>query len=144
MMGEGGMKRTGLVLAVIGFISFYFAEARGEEWELYAMTVEGSWFYDVTGITRPSKDIVRVQVKVIYTDIGKMSFAKELEEKFMTVSFALVLGEIHCVDKKVRVLSRFIYSTNGDILGSFNNENPTWSFIAPGSKTGGLFKSVCK
>ena len=138
------MKKSGLVLAVIGFIFFCFTEGWGAEWKLYAMTVEGSWFYDVTGTTLPSKDIVRVPVKAIYTDIGKMSFAKELEEKFRTVSFALLLCEIHCVDKKVRVLSRFIYSTNGDILNSFSNEDATWSFFTPDSKTDGLFKSVCK
>jgi len=138
------MKRIGLVLVVIGFILFCFTEGRGEEWKMYAMTVEGSWFYDVTGTTRPSKDVVQVRVKVVYTDVGKMSFAKELEEKFMTVSFALVVGKIHCVDRKVRVLSRFIYSTNGDVLNSFNNENATWSFFSPDSKTDGLSKSVCK
>ena len=138
------MKRIGLVLAVMGYIFSCFTEGRGDEWKLYAMTVEGSWFYDVTGITRPSKDTVRVPVKIIYTDVGKMTFARELEEKYPTVSFALIVSEIRCADKKVRLLSRFIYSTKGDILKSFNNEDTTWSFFAPESKADGLFKSVCK
>jgi hypothetical protein len=65
------MKRIGLVLVVIGFILFCFTEGRGEEWKMYAMTVEGSWFYDVTGITRPSKDIVRVQVILVQDNFLK-------------------------------------------------------------------------
>ncbi len=137
------MKKIGFVLAVTGFIFFCFTEGWGEEWKLYAMTIYASYFYDISHLDHPSKDVVQVWTKRVYTDQGRIGFVAKFGVEYTALAYSLVLGEIHCVDKKSRALSTAHYSGNGEAL-SLPKLDSTWDSIAPNSPTDGLRKEVCK
>jgi hypothetical protein len=60
------MKSLSVKLGVIliGIIILGCAEVWGEDWKFYTKGLCGDYFYDAEGITRPSKDIVGVCVKI--------------------------------------------------------------------------------
>jgi len=116
----------------------------GAKWETFGSTSDGSWFYDGTRITRPSKDVVRVWAKLVWSDKGRVDNVKEYGEKFRTLDYTLALIEIHCGDKRIRALSQSAYSTNRDLLSSFDRENAFWNFMSPDSVMDHLRKAICK
>jgi len=129
------------VLMISGCAS---TKPKGENWKGLGSNVDGSWFYDATSITRPSKDVVGVWVKLVWTDNGRTGNVKKYGDSFRTLDHTLALLEIHCVDKRLRTLSQYSYSTNGDRLRSIDNENATWGFIPSGSVMDALHKIVCR
>ncbi len=137
------MKKIGLSLGVIAFIFFCFTEGRGEEWKLYAMTIYASYFYDISHLDHPSKDVVQVWTKRVCTDHGRMGFVAKFGVEYTALAYSLVLAEIYCADKKCRALSVTHYSGNGEPL-SLPNLDSTLDSIVPGSPMDGLRKEVCK
>ena len=64
-------KRNGVILAVIGFIVFFFCmEGWGADWKLDATTETENHYYD-TNITRLGNGFIRVWEKSILTDKGR-------------------------------------------------------------------------
>ena len=113
------------------------------KWNTFGETIYGSWFYDGTSITQPSKDVVRVWVKLVWSDKGRAEYVEKYGEKFKTLDYTLGLIEIHCAGR-IRSLSESIYSTNRDLLSSFEFENALWRFMSPDSVMDDLRKAICK
>jgi len=69
------LGRLGVIL--VGLALFANAEAWGAEWRLYYFDETFSCLYDAQNITRPSKNIVMVWIKCIYTKKGVMDWVEK-------------------------------------------------------------------
>jgi hypothetical protein len=143
-----GIKSLPVMLGffLIGLIIFDYAEVRAEDWKYIGEAYEGKYFYDVNRITRPSKGIVRVWMKVVFTDKGVDCVVKLLGGQFETLSYAIVVYEYHCKNNKKRIFPVVCYSKDEkEVLISLANEkNLNWNFISPDSIDEALYTILCK
>jgi hypothetical protein len=94
--------RLGVIL--IGLFIFSYAEVWGEDWKYLRQDYEGSeLFYDVTSITRPSENIVRVWIKKEYSPIALIYMLKEHGSRYENLSHSVGLEEINCLDIKSEI-----------------------------------------
>ena len=139
--------RTGRVLmAALLFTAFsvlVHMQGWGADWKVYATSHKGTFYYDGEDITRPSKGVVRVLTKTVYTEKGVSDFVAEMGDKFKTLTETIVLREVQCADKKVRLLSSTAYSS-GEVLYSSTDPEPEWFPITPDSVGELLFQKLCK
>jgi hypothetical protein len=137
-------KRYGVILAVIGYIVFFFCmEGWGADWKIIGKSVPGDlWEIDMTNISRQPDNILTVWVKVTHSKKSVSDFVKERGEKYKDVSYSIQLDEYNCTEKKHRTLSGADYSLGGVI--DSGNSHEEWKFIIPDSVGDGVFKEVCK
>jgi len=135
------MVRLGVIL--IGLAIFGYAEAWGEDWKLYSATEMELWFFDTSSITQPSKNIVRVCVKMDLTEKGVLDAVEKLGKKYENLKHSIILWEINCADKKQRRLSATNYDYKGSEINSISLPSQ-WRFINPESIVESLYKEVCK
>ena len=94
-------KRNGIILAVIGYIFFFSCmEGWGVDWEKHGESDKMFFYYDAEGITRPSKDVVRVWGKLIYKVKGITGMVEEYGKIFETLTHSINLNELHCAEKR--------------------------------------------
>jgi hypothetical protein len=136
------LGKLGVVL--IGVLIFGYAEVWGEDWKVFASGVYGLCYYDAESITRPSKNIVRVWEKIVYSEKGVIKAVKELGERYKTASYSLDLSEIDCIEKKRNTLMLVFYAKGGSVISTEQLSETEWSFIIPGSMEEILYKAVCK
>jgi hypothetical protein len=136
------MKSLSVKLGVIliGITIFANAEVWGADWKLFSSIDEADIYYDVESITHPSKGVVRVWAKSIYTGVSEIVLS--VGEEYKNVTFSEDLMEINCSEKKYCVLCTAYYSTDG-ILDS-ESKVKEWQSIAPKSVMEKLYKAVCK
>ncbi len=135
---------VGLGAIAIGLIIFTSAEVLGADWKLFASNNEmGNFYYDVQRITRPSKDIVRVWVRLEYTDKGISQTVKKLGEAVENLSYAIGLEEVNCSGKKTRTLFLSHYSKEKTVLHTSSRDGE-WTDVVPDSNWEDLYKAVCK
>lgn len=60
--------RLGVIFLFIGLTIFTYAEGWGTDWKFIDMFFTRKFFYDTESIAHPSKNIVRVWVKTIYSE----------------------------------------------------------------------------
>ncbi len=142
--------KLGIIL--IGLIIFGYAEVWGEDWRGFGTGVNaGSWFYDAESLTYPSKDkdIVRVRTNV-YVRINTRSkertdrYVEGLKKRFKNLNNVMSLTEVHCKDKRTRILEMTSYSKDGTVLSSVHTPKKDWDSIVPGSRDENLYNAVCK
>jgi hypothetical protein len=119
-------------------------EVWGEDWRYYGENNYHVGYYDAENITHPSEGIVRVREKDIFTEKGVMEAARKLGEKYKTLSYAIMLDEVHCVDGRIRPLSSTFYSKDGNVLFSFDAQATDWGFIVPETRGEALYEILCK
>ncbi len=133
---------------LIGLIIFGYAEAWGADWKVYGTPESdiGVFYYDAGSITHPSKNIVRVSTKTIFSKKGVAERVEEFGEGYRNLSHAVFLREVNCVEKKSRVLRLTWYDKDGHVLASFQDKSKgaKWSIINPDSITEVLYQAVCK
>lgn len=140
------LVKLGVTLAVIGLAILVYAESWGADWRFFSSTDSHECFYYADNMTHPSKNIVRVWIKLEYTEKGVMEMVKEFGKHYEPLSYSLQLWEIDCVTKKQNILSIKEYSGEGNMLntkpqkGGFSN----WKSISKGSVGESLSKAVCK
>lgn len=136
--------KRGIILAAAGVIIFFFSiQGWGADWKQYALNDRIVFYYDAESITRPSREIVRVWEKRIYTEKGIIDAVKELGKKYKDMSFKRVLYEFHCADKKVNILSQVWYSKDGEVLNQDSYGTPHWQFVIPDSVGDNLYRRLC-
>jgi len=135
-----------LVVVLIGLAIFGYAEVWGADWRIYAKPESGIgvYYYDADGITRPSKNIVRVWEKVVYSAKGVKRYVEESGKRYENLSHSLNLWEFDCVEKKERILQTTEYSKDGTVLSSTQSQKTPWNFISPTSIGEALYEAVCK
>jgi hypothetical protein len=139
------LVKVGVILVVIGFAIFGYAEVWGADWKYYGESNDGKLFYNAESVTRPSEDIVRVWKKLVYSEKGKIDTADKFGKKeFEKLSETLILDEFHCGHNEHRLLSLSFNSKDGKVLYSANNSSGVWGFMFPGDKNEALYKILCK
>ena len=143
--GDDQMKSLSIKLGVvlIGFLIFGYAEVWGADWKSFGKNEYYAGFYDAQSITRPSKNIVRVSMRLDCKETGVMDMVRRLGKKYENVSHLIHLVEINCEEKKIHRLSGTVYDNKGEVISSFNSPSE-WRLIAPESIGENLYKEVCK
>ena len=119
------------------------AEAWRPVWKFYAENEEGWFVYDIQNLTHPSRDIVRVWTKAVYSEKVMAPEVKKLGKGYEKLSYIIRLQEIDCKDEKMRLLSVMYYSREGEVLKTFKQES-SWRSISPGSIDEKLYQRVCQ
>jgi len=137
------MKKILLSILIITGIFFSYSELWGADWRPYAISGEGLFYYDAEGITRPSKNIVRVWAKIVFTEESVKNIVNKFGVEFSNLKESRDLLEINCKDKTIRILSFTYFATDGKVI--FSNEfGEKPSYIAPETINEFLYKEVCK
>jgi hypothetical protein len=132
-----------IILVIMGLSILSYAEAWGADWKLYDLDGQMIRYYDAEGITRPSKNIARVRVRLEYTDKGVTEMVKKFGKHYENFKLIIALNEINCSDKKIRNLSITHYSTEGKVILKASHGNE-WEYIVPQSAAETLYRFVCK
>ena len=131
------------VILIIGLAIFGCAEVWAADWKLYDVDGQIIRYYDAEGITRPSKNIARVRVRLEYTDRGVTEMVKKFGKHYENFKLIIALNEINCSDKKIRNLSITHYSTEGKVILKASRGSE-WEYIVPQSAAETLYRFVCK
>lgn len=142
------MKIRGIIL--IGFAFFFFSSATGwgAGWRFYALTWQGTNYYDTATMKWLSKNVVRVWVKNVPSPNGKEWVKRkysnsEMGKLYGEVSYDINLFEINCASRIIRITEGTSYNMGGTPVMS--SDQPTdWQHIVPGSTNDSLFESICK
>lgn len=135
------MKKTGLIITVIGLLFFCHVEGWGADWKLYATSELGDHYYDTSIIRLPNR-LIRVWTKLSHTDKGRLLLTVKLGKQFDNIDHEIALDEISCSDKKWHSILVTDYFKDGVTDSS---ETPgEWVFIIPDSAFDVLYKEVCK
>ncbi len=105
------MKSLSVKLGIVlfGFSICFYAEVWGEDWKLYEQDVFASYYYDADKIIHPSKNIVKVWGKVIYTKEGGAGLATQLGKGFRGLKFSIDLYEFDCAKREYKELQRTFF-----------------------------------
>jgi hypothetical protein len=136
--------KFGITLTVISIIFFCYMEVWGGDWRYYGENNYRVGYYDAGSITRTSEGIVRVSEKDVFTEKGVIEAVGKLGEKYKTLSYVIMLDEVHCADGRIRPLSSAFYSKDGKVLSSFDYQATDWGFIVPESRGEALYEILCK
>jgi len=134
------LGKLGVIL--IGLAIFGYTEVWGADWKLLSSLDEADIYYDVESITHPSKGVVRVCAKYVYTEKGAGEIVVSLGEEYKTVTSSVDLIEFNFSERKYRILSTAYYSTDGIL--DFESKVSEGQSIVPKSLMEKLFKTVCK
>ena len=132
--------KLGVVL--IGLIIFRYAAVWGADWKLYEDNELFSSYYDKQSITHPSKNIVRVSVRVAIKEAAKEQIA--FGEKYINVQYYITLIEYDCVGRKRKFFTLTYYDKNGIPVESDNFEKRGYDSFGPESPDEKLIKAICK
>jgi hypothetical protein len=125
-------------------ILFGYSVVWGADWKQVRSTGSATLYYDTEEITHPSKDIVKVLTKWVYTEKGIRNAKEIFGEKYENLSYSIKSYEIKCTDRTSRILSITDYNKDGTVISSDSKTNPEWSHISPESVLETLYKMVCK
>ena len=139
---ESLLSKLGVILGIIGLALFGHAEVWGVDWKYYGTNEDGSYFYDIESMTRPSKNLIEVWVQSAYTEKSISHWVREGGKDFQDLDFTLISLELNCVERSARYLRIVFYSKNGKVFYPIDNDE--WHFIAPDSMIESLHKEVCK
>ena len=143
--GRDMRKRNGVILAVIGYIVFFFCmEGWGANWKVIGEDVGGSiWEIDLTSIFLQPNNFVRVLVKQIHSRKSAIDWVKKYGEQYKDFSHSINLEEYQCTENKRRILSFTQYSLGGEII-FLDNAPGEWMSVPLNSIAGVILKEVCK
>jgi hypothetical protein len=119
-------------------------------WELFEEdSYGGIWYYNKTNINK-SSNILSVWVYKIVTDDEKTQIVRILEDenlekskKYENYDHIVLLNEIDCNNKLVRIKEFKEYDDKGNILTHHINKNQNWSNIPSDSEAESLYKKFC-
>ncbi len=140
-----GKIKNSLSLGILfGLLAVTPGEVRGEDWKVYFETADGeSYYYDAENVTHPSRDKIKVSMKVVYSESGRDYYVKTLGKQYKALSHGIILSEINCFEKTVRSLSEQAFSKEGEVLYSAKKA-AEWEIIVPGTNADGLYHALCK
>ncbi|HSB03619.1 MAG TPA: surface-adhesin E family protein [Thermodesulfobacteriota bacterium] len=125
---------------------FFHADSKAEEdWVLYGITKYLILSYNPKSITHPSKDTVRLQIKVLSKCNDSKGWTVKDHPNCSNIEwdYVLTLTEINCPSKQDRDIESVGYDKEGKSIASSSDETSPWSDIVPDSYTEILYKSVC-
>jgi hypothetical protein len=136
-------KALFLPVPVLIVFTFFHAESWGADWREYAQTKEADvLYYDADSIRQVSKDKIQVWEKRIYSSKGAEKEVARFGEKYRELGYSLILCEIDCAERTLKLLQANDYSRNGENLGSFGEVKI--QYAVPDSVGEDLLNTVCK
>jgi Surface-adhesin protein E len=135
-------SRRAVTLVVIGLIIFSYEKVWGQDWRLYHEDGLASYYYDAEKIVRPSKNMVRVWSKVVYTKEGATGLLPQLGKEFKTLGFSIDLSEFNCANREYKELQRTFFSRKATYLGE--QKDLLLGVVIPGTAKEKLFRILCK
>jgi hypothetical protein len=118
--GGDQMKSLSVKLGVIlvGLIIFTHVEVWGADWKFVSSTDLYKGFYYGEKMTKPYKGIslVRVWVKLEYTEKGIAEYVKKFGKDYENLSYSLELWDIDCKTRRYIIWSTTQYSIKGNII----------------------------
>ncbi len=138
------MKELTLSLLLAISIFFGYSVVWGADWKQIRSTNSATLYYDTEEITHPSKDIVKVLTKWVYTEKGIKNAQEMFGKNYKNLSYSTKSYEINCKDKTSRILSITDYNKDGTVISSDIKTNAEWSRVSPESALESLYKMVCK
>jgi len=148
------MKTLSVILILFGNCLLFCAEAHAADWVYYGTdTLKNYRFYDRESISYPSKDIVRVSKKDVYSEDGiKDYMAQRARNKLSTygyedLSHVQCKEELNCKTREYSILACSIYDKSGSVIESqsvIKGQQQTWEPIQPGSDVDDVHKILCK
>ena len=133
------------MIGMVLIIFYGYGRAAEKDDILYGVTKYLILYYNPKTVTRPSKDIIRLQIKVV----SKCNDSKDWMIKShpncsnMDWDYVTTVTEINCLSKQDRDIESIGYDHTGKPVESSATESSEWSDIDPGSYTEVLYKSVC-
>jgi hypothetical protein len=135
--------KFGVIL--IGLAIFSCAEVWGADWKFLRMNKHGdNCYYDADSITRPSKDIVRGSVKIVYSEKSLNREIERLGPSYKDLSHVIILWEMNCIEKKAAFLETTMYSKNEKIIKSFKVGSVKMVSIVSDSMGEDIYEALCK
>jgi len=136
--------KSGVVYVIIGLTIFSYAEVWGANWKFLRMSKGGdNCYYDADSITRPSKNIVRGSVKIVFSEKSVNREVERLGPSYKDLSHTIILWEMNCIEKKAAFLETTTYSKNEKIIKSIKVKTITWASIVPETMGEDLYKALC-
>ena len=135
------MKRIVIFCGV--FIVFGCAGVQKGNWMGYGSNEVGFYYYDQQSIARPSKNIVRVSNKIVFTVQGVNTMVERLGKTYENLSYEISLKEINCANKTQRWVSTTPYSEKGGRLHTLSDMEEGWESIPPDTLSYTLFEKAC-
>ena len=113
-------------------------------WEYLEDSIGGSWYYNKTNITK-SSNIVSVWTYNIVTSDDRIRMVRILEKskKYKNYDHIVLLNDIDCTNKLVRIKEFKEYDDKENILNHHINKNGGWTKIPEDSEVESLYKKVC-
>jgi hypothetical protein len=144
------MKTTLFLLFAIIMV-FLVSQVQGTDWVSVYTHKDGSGiFYNRESVEELPDRIMKVWEKWEFSDEGRSEFIRlackflgSCDGRFDTLGYSLVLFEVNCPKKEVRLMADSYHSTDGQVLKSLTSEPSEWEAIAPGSMDEGLYNAVC-
>ena len=133
--------KWGVFFAGLAILSY--SEVWGAGWREFDRSDKEIRYYYVHSVKYPSDKIVRVWVKMEYTDKGLSEKIQKLGKNYENLKYTMMEEEINCSDKKWRKLSLHDYSKEGKVIYSSSRAGE-WKRIDPGSMPEALCKAVSK
>jgi hypothetical protein len=135
--------KLGVIVVAIGLAIFGYTEVWGAEWKVLGSTDLYVFSYDAKNIVRPSKRIVRTQIKFVFTEKGGKDIAKEYGKQYENVDHGISSIEFNCVEKMKRYLSTRLYAKDG-LISISDNPEALWESIRPETIEETVYEEVCK
>jgi hypothetical protein len=134
---------------MIGIVLIFFygyGKAAEEDDILYGVTKYLILYYTPKSVTHPSKDIIRLQIKVVSKCKDSKDWIIKNHPNCLNLDwdYVITLTEINCSSKQDRDIESVGYDHRGKPVESLATETSEWSDIDPGSYTDVLYKLVCE
>ena len=144
------MRRVKLLpfVFVIGMVLLFsrsYSEAAEDDDILYGVTKYLMLYYNPKSVIRPSKDIVRLKIKVVSKCNDNKDWAIKEHPNCSNIDwdYVVTVTEINCSSKQDRDIESVGYNHEGKPLESLATETSEWSDIETESYTEALYKLVC-
>jgi hypothetical protein len=135
--------KLGIISTIIVLTIFGYGEVWGEDWKLFKKTEDAKFYYDKKDMTHLAQRSVKVWVRQVYGQKGKMDMINLVGPRYEKLSYSINSLEFDCGPKLIRFLSMTYYSKNGDVL-DLEKSPDKWEAIPPNSMFDALYKKVCK
>jgi len=121
---------------------------RGDNWVLYSVAENYSFYYDKTNIQQQSNKHLRVWIRE-ETEEAATEVKRKRDEGLPTkghefFSYSLVLSEIDCNNKQIGEVLVTDYDNKGNVLKSFDFKDVQMRPVKPDTIAESLYKAVCK
>lgn len=146
------MKTLCVILISCG-ICLFCDEANADDWVYYAKDNLGNYkFYDRSSISFPSKNIIRVWKKDVYSKDGIKDYVAQRARNKLSIygyeelSHVECKEELNCTTKEHRLLACSMYDKSGSVVESQSatTEHQAWEPVLPDSDLDAFHAVLCK